>query len=115
MKFIIKKSFYSFKELSDTCAKKIKEILWILGKNAFLCILIFILIDILIGEFLFYKYVISIDTKEPKVISTYDKFQENTYLSILEEWQKREDISENLFSSDKNYTDPFKQNQNELK
>lgn len=108
MEFFLRKSFYSFKELLDRYIKKIKKIPWILGKNAFLYILIFILIDILIGEFLFYKYVLLIETEESKIISIFDKFHENIYQSILEEWQTRENISINLLSSDKNYTDPFK-------
>ncbi|MBI2050159.1 MAG: hypothetical protein HYT35_01740 [Candidatus Staskawiczbacteria bacterium] len=94
--------------------KKIKRIILALGENAFLCILILILIDILIGEFLFYKYALSVDTKEPEVISTFDKFQEKTYQSIIKEWQNREAILKNLSLPSENYTDPFKSNQDKI-
>ena len=88
--------------------KRIKKIILALGENAFLCILILILINVLVSEFLFYKYALLTDTKEPKVISVFDKFQEKTYQSVLKEWQNREDILENLPSSSQSYTDPFK-------
>ena len=103
----MKKSFYNFKKLLDSYVIKIKKIPWILGKNSFLYILIFILIDILIGEFLFYKYVLLIETEEPKIISTSDKFKENIYQSVLEEWQNRENILKDSLLNE-NYTDPFK-------
>lgn len=109
-----KKHSYSFKGLLDAYIKKIKKIPWILGKNAFLYTLIFILIDILIGQFLFYKYALLIETEEPKIIFIFDKFQENIYQSVLEKWQNRENIFKNSLL-DENYTDPFKQNSNELK
>ncbi|MBI1866249.1 MAG: hypothetical protein HY005_00470 [Candidatus Staskawiczbacteria bacterium] len=105
MKKFFKKHFYNFKESSGLYIKKIP---WILGKNAFLCILVFILIDILIGGLLFYKYVLLIDAQEPEISSVYSKFQENIYRSVAEEWQNRENIFKNLLSLDKNYTDPFK-------
>ncbi len=108
MEKFLEKYSYNFKKLLDTYIKKIKKIPWILGKNAFLYILIFILIDILIGEFLFYKYILLIETEEPKIVSISNKFQENIYQSVLEEWQNRENISINLLLFDKNYTDPFK-------
>ena len=108
MEKFFKKSSHNFKELLEEDIKKIKKIPLILGRNIFLCILILILIDILIGGFLFYKYVILIDTKELKIISVYNKFKENTYWSVLKEWEKRENISINLLLSDKSYIDPFK-------
>ena len=91
-----KKSSYNFKELLDIYIKKIKKIPWILGKNVFLCILIFTLIDILIGGFLLYKYMFLIDAEESEITSI--KFQENIYKSVLKEWENRENISINLFS-----------------
>lgn len=103
-----KKSSYNFKELLDIYIRKIQKVLWILGKRAFLCILILILIDILIGGFLFYKYVFLIENKEIENISAPNKFQENIYISVVEEWQNRGNILDNLSSFDENYTDPFK-------
>ncbi|MBI3631461.1 MAG: hypothetical protein HY219_01165 [Candidatus Staskawiczbacteria bacterium] len=108
MKNFFKKSSYSFKELLDIYMKKIKEIPWILGRHAFLCILLFILIDILIGGFLFYKYVLLIEAKEVENVFVPNKFQENIYRFVIEEQQKRNSILENFPLLDKNYTDPFK-------
>lgn len=113
MENFFKKSSYNPKKLLDIF-EKIKKIPWILGKNAFLCILMLIFIDVLIGGFLFYKYVLVIDTKETENISNSNKFQENTYRSVLEEWKNRENIL-GSFLLDKNYTDPFKQNSIKLK
>jgi len=109
-----KKPSYNFKELLDAYKKKIKRIPWILGKNAFFCILILILIDILIGGFVFYQYVFLIETKASENISISNKFQENTYQSILKEWKNRENILENFLLSEQSYNDPFKQDSNEL-
>lgn len=108
MENFFKKSFYSYRELFDIYIKKIKKIPWILGKHAFLCVLMLILIDIFIGGFLFYKYIYIIETEEISNLSISSKFQEDIYKSILEEWQNRENILVNLPLMDKNYTDPFK-------
>ncbi len=114
MEKLYKKSPYNFKELLGVYIKKLKKTPWTLGKNAFLSILIFILIDMLIGGFLFYKYVLLIDVKEPDTTSASDKFDEKTYQSVLKEWEKRKNILIDLSALDKNYTDPFKQNSDVL-
>src|SRR3990167_4840513 len=92
-----KKPSYNFKELLDAYKKKIKRIPWILGKNAFFCILILILIDILIGGFVFYQYVFLIETKELENISISNKFQESTYQSINISIKIRIKIQKNAF------------------
>lgn len=101
------KYFYNFKELLNAYIKKIKKIPWALGRNAFLYILIFILMSILIGQFLFYKYILLVETEEPKIIHISDKFQENIYQSVLEKWQNRENFLRNSSLLDENYEDPF--------
>ena len=63
---------------------------------------------------MFYKYVFLIDIKEPENVSGFNKFQENTYKLVLEEWEKRENALENLLLSDKKYVDPFKRDLKEL-
>lgn len=83
-------------QLLDRYISKIKKIPWILGRDAFLFVLIFILLDIIFGEFLFYKHVLLVNIKEPEIVNTPIKFQENVYQSVLKELQIREDVSENL-------------------
>ncbi|OGZ67385.1 MAG: hypothetical protein A3C58_03795 [Candidatus Staskawiczbacteria bacterium RIFCSPHIGHO2_02_FULL_34_10] len=84
----------------------IKKIPWILGENAFLFILIFILLDILFGELIFYKYIFLVRKEEPKVASLSTKFQENIYQSVFKEVEKRENILNN--PSSEIYIDLFK-------
>ena len=75
---------------------KIKKILWIFGKNAFLLILFFILLDIIWGGFLFYQYLLSANTEESEIVNISTKFKENIYQSVLKELQEREIIFKNL-------------------
>lgn len=85
---------------------KIKKGLWFIGREAFLFILIFILLEIIIGELLFYNYVSSIEKISPQISSSVFEFKQEAYQSILKEWQERELIWKNI--SAKNYPDPFK-------
>ena len=99
------KTFFRNSQLLDTSISKIKKIPWILGKNAFLFILIFVLLEIIFVEFLFYNYVILVKTQEPTTIDTPAKFKEYLYKSVLKEMQDRENIFENPLQ--KNYNNPF--------
>ena len=92
------KLLYKFKE-------SIKKMLWALGRDAFLFILIFVLLDMVFGEFLFYNYVFLTKIKEPEVALNLTKFQANTYQSVVKEWQYREDAFSS--SSEENYLSPF--------
>ena len=76
-----------------------------MGRNAFLFILIFILLDIIVGEFLFYRYVFLVKNEEPKIVYVVTKFQENLYQSVLKELQVRESIFKD--DSEVNYPNPF--------
>ena len=89
----------------DLCFKKIKKLLWNFGKYAFLFIIIFILLYIVLGEFLFYRYVFLANIKEPEITGSLTRFKENVYQSVLKELQDREDTFKS--SSPKNYQDPF--------
>ncbi len=95
-----------FEKLWDAMIGNIKKIPWILGQYAFLFILIFILLDILFGGFLFYHYVFSVKNAEPQITSVPAKFKNDVYQSVLNSWQNRE---ESLNSASAiNYADPFK-------
>ena len=105
MKKFFKISFKNSKSLLHIFIYKFKSVLWILCKNAFLFILIFILLGMFYGEYLFYKYVFLVKIKNPEIVSIPIKFQKDIYDSVLKEWKKREDIFKN--SSRENYSDPF--------
>ncbi len=99
------KTFFNNYQLLDICINKIKKIPWILGRYVFLFILIFILLGIIFGEFLFWRYVFLVNIEEPKIVNISTKFEENTYQSVLKELQVRENIFLNL--QNENYTAPL--------
>lgn len=105
MEKLSKKSFINSRNLIDIFINKAKNALWFLGENAFLFILIFVLLGMLYGEFLFYKYVFLLRIENPEFTFTTIKFQKDVYDSVLKEWQTREDIFND--SSYQNYSDPF--------
>lgn len=96
-------SFQNYKLLVMT---KIRKVLETLGRDAFSLILIFIILEIIFGEFLFYKHVLSIEINEPSVSSVSTEFQNKVYESVLKELQSRENISKE--SVQENYSSPFK-------
>ncbi len=67
-----------------------KKIPWKLGKNAFSFILIFVILEIIFGELLYYQYVIMVEMQEPNIADISLKFHENTYQSVIKEWQARQ-------------------------
>ena len=103
------KHISSYKKLLKPHIQFIKKIPLLIGKDAFLFMLIFILIDILFGEFLFYKYVFLAESKKAEAVSNPITFQESAYKSVLDQWEKRQ---ESFSSSIKEYyqeyyQDPF--------
>lgn len=85
MKSILNKS-----DTLNTTIEKIKKIPWILGSFAFSVILLFVLFDLILGEFLFYKYVILVKKEEPVVVESFVKFEHKAYLKIMAERQIKE-------------------------
>ncbi len=84
---------------------KIKKTLWILGSHAFLIILLFILLNLILGVFLFYKYVILVEIKEPEIIGRTVNFKYNIYQEVLKDWQIKGQSFEEF--PDKKYLNPF--------
>ena len=84
---------------------KIKKIPWILGSYAFSIILILILLDLILGEFLLYKYVILVEIEKPKIVGNTLKFEYSAYQKVLEEWQTREQKFKE--STAEKYSSPF--------
>ena len=98
-------SFTGLKKLFGACIGAAKKIPWILGRNAFSFILILILLDVLLVEFLFYKYVVIASIKEPEGTVQVTTFKENTYRDVILQWQTRgEMFSESL---NQTYSNPF--------
>lgn len=99
------KSIFDKLNIPGVEMEKIKKIPWILGSYAFSIILILVLLDLILGEFLLYKYALSIKTEEPKIVENTLKFEYNGYQKVLEEWQIREQEFEE-FTAEK-YSNPF--------
>lgn len=100
MRFIFNKIFNIIQ------IEKIKKVPWILGSHAFSIILILVLLDLILGEFLLYKYALLVKKEEPKITENIIKFEYSDYQKILEEWQAREQKFKE-FSVEK-YSNPFK-------
>jgi len=73
-----------------TIGLKIKKIFWIFALHAFWLILLFILIDLLFGSFIFYKYVFLAESEEGTITEKITKFNEKAYQNILKELQSRD-------------------------
>ena len=84
------KSVFNKLNISDIEIGKIKKIPEILGFYAFPIILILILLNLILGEFLLYKYAILVKIEEPKIVENTIKFEYSAYQKVLEEWRARE-------------------------
>ena len=73
--------------------KKLSDILNNLSRNltehAFFTFLALLLIALISGGLLFYKYSVLVQTIEPEIKQESIQFQENLYQKILEEWENR--------------------------
>jgi hypothetical protein len=101
----LSKSSLSYQNILNGLKNSAKNIVWFLAQGAFFFILIFILLEILLGEFLFYQYVFLAKTKEPEVTTLPVRFKKEIYQSVVKEWESRE----NAFNATKRetYTNPF--------
>lgn len=108
MKKLIKLSSINPRKILNIYIGKIKKILWALGRDAFLLILIFVLMDIFFGEILFYRYIFIVNATKPKIVATPVKFKEDLYKSVMEKWDIREDVFND--SSEEIHLDPFLSN-----
>src|SRR5690348_177413 len=93
---LIKSTMFHFNKKTTQTSKSLlgrsfKKIAWVVGNNAFLFIIIFIVIDILIGEFLFYHYIISPQSEVLSPNQPFVKFQDHSYQSVLKDWKIRSD------------------------
>ncbi|OIO46273.1 MAG: hypothetical protein AUJ31_02175 [Parcubacteria group bacterium CG1_02_39_15] len=91
-----------FKKIKDFLKKLPKT----LGERAFLTFLALLLIALILGGLIFYKYSISIDKEEPTISEKPPQFEEKTYQTVLKTWQEKEKRFEEADS--KTYPDPFR-------
>lgn len=68
---------------------KAKKIVWALGLHAFSFIMILVLLGVILGGFIFYKYAFLAERKEPEVSKNVLKFDSKTYQNVLEKMQTR--------------------------
>ena len=69
---------------------KIKKIVLAFGLHAFSLILFFVLVDILIGGFIFYNYVFLAENATPQTAGSILKFNNAAYQELLGQLQTRE-------------------------
>jgi len=100
----IKISFIDYKKFLGVMSMGAKKALWFMARDAFVMILILVLICVLFGEFLFYNYILALDTNKTDTI-TVVKFNESAYNSIIKESNEKESILGNAFGS--KYKNPF--------
>ena len=81
-------------------AIKIKKICFFFGKHAFGLILSIILLELILGGTIFYKYGFLAEKAEPKIGSNNFKFRESAYQEILKEWEQREVKFQEFFGQD---------------
>lgn len=100
----MKLSAGNYKDLLKTAVGKLKTFPWDLGRHVFLCILMFILLDLLVGEALFYKYVYLARTQTPPAPAVSTKFNEKAYQFVIGHWEAGR---ERGFSSQIKNNNPF--------
>ena len=94
-----------YKKLSRNLTDEIKKIIWFFAKDAFLSIMVLITLAVVIGEFLFYNYLLVPQIRDPEPGFEIIKFKEDSYNSAIREWGAREEIFNNPLKS--NYQNPF--------
>jgi hypothetical protein len=84
-----------------------KKVPKILGEHAFLSFLGLLILALILGSAVFYKYSFLAGEEEPESTEKPLKFKEKTYQEILKIWGKREKRFEEADS--KEYPDPFRE------
>lgn len=75
--------------------KKIKDyfkrLVWITGEKAPFTLLILLLLALILGSFVFYKYSFLVEKSKPEVTRKPRQFEEAVFQRILKEWQIRQE------------------------
>ena len=80
----------TFNNILKILSVRTKKTLWILGLHAFFLILFFVLIDFIVGGFVFYQNVFLAEKEEPNATESIIKFNVKDYQDVLGELQARE-------------------------
>jgi len=67
--------------------EKFSKVIWSIGQSAFLFILLFILIDLIFGAFIFYKYAYLAKQRDGEVSEKIFEFDELRYQKVLDKIQ----------------------------
>ncbi len=67
----------------------LKKLPRMLGEHAFIFFLTIILLELILGGLLFYKYNILAEKVRPKVVEKPLQFEEKVYKQVLNEWAER--------------------------
>jgi len=82
----------SASDTSKNIGTKLKKVALVLGLHAFSLILLFVLLDILIGVFVFYVYVFPAENGVAQESGDIIKFNSKIYQDVLQQLQSREQI-----------------------
>lgn len=98
---------FKFKQIKLNKVKEFfKKWLRVLGENLFLTSLSLILISLIVGSFVFYRYSVLVEESEPGAVSKSSLLKEEEIREILKIWETRQ---KNFEEADlKTYPDPFK-------
>ena len=76
-----------------------------MGRHIFLVLMFSILIEVIAGELILYKYIVSISESEAKIVNSPMKFEDGKYHGVLSQWEAR-DKKFNEATAEK-YPSPF--------
>lgn len=86
---------------------KIKNLIFVLGKNAFLTTIFFLFLGFVLGAFIFYKYSFLPQKIESEISEGIFQFDEKTYYEVLKVWEEKEKKFEE--TTKKEYSDLFRE------
>jgi|GEM_PF-2171151 len=81
----------SLKKTENSVKSFFVKTAWAIGKEAFSYIIVFILIDIIIGEILFYQFVIVTNLQNPQIVTPPVQFHVQTYQAVVGQIQVRQE------------------------
>ncbi|NCO80161.1 hypothetical protein GW869_00010 [bacterium] len=91
---------------SKTIKESFKKLLRTLGERSLLTFFTLLIITLIIGSLVFYKYSFLAEKKEPEVSGAPLTFQEKNYEAVLKIWQEKE---KRFNEADlKEYPNPFR-------
>jgi hypothetical protein len=68
----------------------VKKAPWLLGRHAFVIVLMLIMLDLIFGAVVFYKYIFLVEASQSEITQNYSGFKKDTYQEILKIWETRD-------------------------